>query len=143
MSTDEMKLWISIRETRRLSDQKLERLKKILKEGEDLLVAFSGGLDSSFLAKVATDLLGEKALCVTLDTEAMPRSELLQAREMAKSLSLNHRVVTCSIFDDEDIAKNPPDRCYICNLNSGFLNNHVNLDRNTNFHLFEDCSLFF
>ncbi|KQC15692.1 MAG: adenine nucleotide alpha hydrolase [Methanosaeta sp. SDB] len=99
---------------RRLRDEKLGRLKKILNEGEDLLVAFSGGLDSGFLAKVATDLLGEKALCVTLDFEAMPRSELLQAMEMAKSLSLNHRVVTCSIFDDEDIAKNPPDRCYIC-----------------------------
>lgn len=94
--------------------EKLERLKEILREDERILIAFSGGLDSSFLAWVAAEVLGDGALLVTLDSEAMPRSELLEAEKIARSLGLRHRIVGHRMLESEDIAKNPPDRCALC-----------------------------
>jgi uncharacterized protein len=94
--------------------EKLNQLKEILREDERMLVAFSGGLDSSFLARVAAEVLGDGALCVTLDFEAMPRSELLEAEKIARSLGLRHRIVSYRILESKDIANNPPDRCAIC-----------------------------
>lgn len=94
--------------------EKLERLKEILREDERILIAFSGGLDSSFLAMVAAEVLGDGALLVTFDTEAMPRSELLEAEKMARSLGLRQRIVGYRILESEDVANNPPDRCAIC-----------------------------
>jgi uncharacterized protein len=94
--------------------EKLNRLKEILREDERILIAFSGGLDSSFLAWVVAEVLGDGALLVTLDSEALPRSELLEAEEMARSLGLRHRIVGTRILESEDIANNPPDRCALC-----------------------------
>jgi len=94
--------------------EKLERLKEILREDERILIAFSGGLDSSFLAWVAAKVLGDGALLVTLDSEAMPRSELLEAEKIARSLGLRHRIVGHRMLESEDIANNPPDRCALC-----------------------------
>lgn len=94
--------------------EKLNRLKEILREDERILIAFSGGLDSSFLAWVAAEVLGDGALLVTLDSEAMPRSELLEAEKIARSLGLRHRIVSSRILESEDIANNPPDRCALC-----------------------------
>jgi uncharacterized protein len=93
---------------------KLEKLKAMLSEKDKLLIAYSGGVDSSLLAKVALDILGANAISVVLDMEAMPRSELRQAVDLAKSLGLNFRVVKCSMLGEEGFAENPPDRCYLC-----------------------------
>jgi len=94
--------------------EKLNRLKEILREDERVLIAFSGGLDSSFLAWVAAEVLGDGALLVTLDSEAMPSSELLEAEKIARSFGLRHRIVGSRILESEDIANNPPDRCALC-----------------------------
>jgi pyridinium-3,5-biscarboxylic acid mononucleotide sulfurtransferase len=96
----------------------LEYLRKRIKEKECLLVAFSGGVDSSLLAKVAKDVLGEKSLSIILDSETMPRSELKLAEEMAESLGLNYRVAKFSILTDEKFIENPATRCYICKKKS-------------------------
>lgn len=93
---------------------KLRDLKRSISERGKILIAFSGGVDSSLLASIATDVLGANALCVTLDTEAMPRSELQQALDLAKSMGLNYRVAKCSLFGNEGFIENPPTRCYIC-----------------------------
>lgn len=93
---------------------RLEDLKKRIAENEKILIAYSGGVDSSLLAKVATDVLGENALCVILDTETMPRSELQHAIELAKSMGLNYRLVKYSMLEDGEFIENPPERCYIC-----------------------------
>lgn len=97
---------------------KLEDLKKRIAEKGKLLVAYSGGVDSSLLARVAHDVLGDEALAVILDSETMPRSELLQAIALAKSLGLNYQVAEFSILMEEQFMQNPVTRCYICKKKS-------------------------
>jgi len=93
---------------------KLEDLKTLIGKRETLLISFSGGVDSSLLAYVAKDILGEKALCVILDSEILPRSELNHAEVLAKSLGLNYMVAGFSILADKEFKDNSPKRCYIC-----------------------------
>ena len=97
---------------------KLEDLKDRIAGKGRLLVAYSGGVDSSLLAKVANDVLGESALAVILVSETLARSELEQSREQAKFLGLNFRVAKFSILTDDEFAKNPATRCYICKKKS-------------------------
>lgn len=99
------------------SDKLLELKKKIAKKGK-LLISFSGGVDSSLLAKVAGDVLGENALCVILDSETMPKSEVEKAEELAGSFGINCLVVKYSIINNPDFIKNPLNRCYICKKTS-------------------------
>lgn len=100
------------------ADDKLEDLKKRIAKKGKLLVAYSGGVDSSLLARVAHDVLSDRALAVILDSETMPRSELLQAIALAKSLGLNYRVAEFSILKVEQFLQNPATRCYICKKKS-------------------------
>jgi len=97
---------------------KLEDLKKRIAEKGKLLVAFSGGVDSSLLSEVAHDALGGNALAVILDSRLMSRSELLSAREQARSQGLNYRVAEFSILKEEQFSHNPVTRCYICKKKS-------------------------
>lgn len=108
---------------------KLEDLKKRIAEKEKLLVAYSGGVDSSLLAKVARDVLGDGALAVILDSETMPRSELLQAMALAKSQGLNCQVTEFSILADEQFLQNPANRCYICKKKSAAVLKSVAAER--------------
>lgn len=100
---------------------KLEALKKRLAERGKLLVAYSGGVDSSLLAKVAHDVLEGEALAVILDSETMPRSELSQAISLAKSLGLNYKVAEFPILRDEQFLQNAATRCYLCKKRSAFI----------------------
>jgi pyridinium-3,5-biscarboxylic acid mononucleotide sulfurtransferase len=97
---------------------KLEDLKKRIAEKGKLLVAYSGGVDSSLLAKVAEEVLCDRALAIILDSRAMPRCELENARELAESLGLNYRVAEFAIEKDEQFCRNPATRCYICKKKS-------------------------
>jgi len=97
---------------------KLEELKRRIAEKGKLLVAYSGGVDSSLLSKVAHEVLGDGALAVILDIETNPRSEIESARELAASLGLNFRVAKFSILKEEQFCSNPVTRCYICKKKS-------------------------
>jgi uncharacterized protein len=97
---------------------KLEDLKTRIAEKGKLLVAYSGGVDSSLLAKVAEEVLCDRALAVILDSRAMPRGELEDAKELAASLGLNYRVAEFSIMMEEQFLQNPVTRCYICKKKS-------------------------
>ncbi len=97
---------------------KLKNLKERIAESGKLLVAYSGGVDSSLLAKVASEVLGKNALCVLLDTETLPRSELKNAEDLAKSLGLNFQTTKYSMLEDKEFVENPVTRCYLCKKKS-------------------------
>jgi uncharacterized protein len=99
-------------------EHKLQELKKNLAKKDKILIAFSGGVDSSLLAKVASDVLGENALCVILDSETMPKSELENAQALARSLGINIQIMKYSILDNPEFIKNTPHRCYFCKKES-------------------------
>ncbi|HID95289.1 MAG TPA: ATP-dependent sacrificial sulfur transferase LarE [Candidatus Latescibacteria bacterium] len=94
--------------------KKLQRLKSILSDMGSVLVAYSGGVDSTFLLKVASDVLGDRVIAVTASSETYPSRELKEARENARMLGVRHLVINTSELDDPDFASNPPERCYYC-----------------------------
>lgn len=93
---------------------KLVKLKDILLSLDSVIVAYSGGVDSSFLAKVAFDTLGEKSLAVTATSETYPERELDEAVATAKTIGINHLVICSDELTDPNFRKNPQDRCYYC-----------------------------
>ncbi|MDT8358269.1 MAG: ATP-dependent sacrificial sulfur transferase LarE [Methanomicrobiaceae archaeon] len=90
---------------------KYAALRKLIRERESILVAYSGGVDSALLAAVATGVLGEDAHCVLIDTPLLPRSAVDRARETARDLVLSLEVIRRPEISGL-VRKNPPDRCY-------------------------------
>ena len=78
------------------------------------LVAYSGGVDSAFLAYVAHQVLGEKSLAVLADSPSLPRRELEEAVAVAKQFAIPLRIVTTAEFDNPAYLANPNNRCYFC-----------------------------
>jgi len=94
---------------------KVEKLKNILKRTGSAVVAFSGGVDSSFLLKIAKDTLPKKSLlAVTAASETYTGTELRQAKRFAKDLGVIHKIIRTNELKDERFTKNPVNRCYYC-----------------------------
>jgi len=93
---------------------KLDQLKDALRSGGRTLVAYSGGVDSVFLAKVAHDTLGGDALAVIADSPSLPRRELDEALEIGKQFGFPVRVIKTDEMADENYTSNPANRCYFC-----------------------------
>jgi uncharacterized protein len=92
----------------------LDLLKQILNGMESVLVAYSGGVDSTFILKVALETLGENVLAVTAKSPIHPASELAAAEELARRLGARHLVIEAGEMGDPAFVRNPPERCYLC-----------------------------
>lgn len=96
------------------AEEKLARLKEILREMDRALVAFSGGVDSTFLLKVAHMELGGRVLAVTAASETLPRAEMEEAEELARGMGVAHRIINTQELKRPGFEDNPPERCYMC-----------------------------
>lgn len=94
--------------------QKFENLKAIVRDLHSTVVAFSGGVDSTFLLKVCCDELPDRVLAVTAVSETYTPTELDRAKELAQKLGVEHLIIRTEELQDETFASNPPDRCYYC-----------------------------
>jgi pyridinium-3,5-biscarboxylic acid mononucleotide sulfurtransferase len=101
---------------------KHQRLKKIIADRGSMLVAYSGGVDSTLLAAVAREVLGERTRCVLLDSPVVPRAAVTEAKKIAADLGLALDVISVPHLENETFCSNPADRCYHCKkISSGFL----------------------
>ena len=93
---------------------KYEKLKSIIKDCGKIAIAFSGGVDSTFLTKVAKDVLGENAVAVTISSILVTDDELKEADDFCKVENIEHLIYKADVLSIPGFEDNPPDRCYIC-----------------------------
>ncbi|MBE0478607.1 ATP-dependent sacrificial sulfur transferase LarE [Candidatus Aerophobetes bacterium] len=95
-------------------EEKLRKLKDILRQMKSVVVAYSGGVDSSFLLQVAKDTLKENVLAVTAVSLTYPARELEEAKKIAKMLRVKHILIETGELENPQFASNSPERCYFC-----------------------------
>ena len=93
---------------------KIKRLRASLREIGSAAVAFSSGVDSTFLLKVAHEELGERAVAVTVRSQLIPRRELDEAAAFCRAEGIRHKIIDTNELDIPGFSENPPDRCYLC-----------------------------
>jgi pyridinium-3,5-biscarboxylic acid mononucleotide sulfurtransferase len=98
------------------ANEKLDELRALLKGTGPLLVAYSGGVDSTFLLAEAVGILGNRALAAIADSPSLPRAALADALAVAKGFGANVEIISTTELDDPRYASNPVNRCYFCKL---------------------------
>lgn len=97
-----------------LRHQKLEKLKEYLKSLESVAVAFSSGVDSTFLLKIAYDVLGKNAVAVTAESASFPKREKNESVEFCEKERIKQFIIKSEELKIEGFKQNPPNRCYLC-----------------------------
>jgi pyridinium-3,5-biscarboxylic acid mononucleotide sulfurtransferase len=95
-------------------EEKLNKLTNLLKEYKSAVIAFSGGVDSTFLSRIAKDIYGDNLLLITATSSTYPFYELDDAKSLAALLGIKHRIIVSEEIDIPGYSDNPPDRCYYC-----------------------------
>ncbi|GBO54358.1 ATP-utilizing enzyme of the PP-loop superfamily [Pseudanabaena sp. lw0831] len=96
-----------------LSD-KLDRLRQIFNESSQVIVAYSGGIDSTLVAKVAFDVLGDRALAITAKSPSLLPADLAAAQVQAEFMGIKHQIVQTEEMNNPNYTSNPINRCYFC-----------------------------
>ncbi|MCI0748136.1 MAG: ATP-dependent sacrificial sulfur transferase LarE [Verrucomicrobia subdivision 3 bacterium] len=97
-----------------MSDVKFERLRDLIRSFGSCLVAYSGGVDSAFLARVSHEVLGNRMLAAIADSPSLPRRELEEAIALAERFQIPLRIIKTQEFDNPSYTSNPANRCYFC-----------------------------
>jgi len=95
-------------------ETKYDHLRNIVSQAGSAIIAFSGGVDSTFLLKVCVDKLGEKALAITARSETFPERELKEAKTLAELIGALHLIIDTEELSAPGFASNPPHRCFLC-----------------------------
>jgi uncharacterized protein len=96
------------------SDEKLSELKRIFRELESVVVAYSGGVDSTLALRVAHEILGEGAMAVTAVSASLPQCERAEAKQIAEQIGARHLLIESHETEDDRYLANAPNRCYFC-----------------------------
>ncbi|MBI3035823.1 ATP-dependent sacrificial sulfur transferase LarE [Candidatus Woesearchaeota archaeon] len=94
--------------------QKYQKLKNLIKRLDSAIVAFSGGIDSALVLKIAHRALGSNAVAVTADSPSLPRRELEDAKRIAERIGARHLIINTEEIKEGNYLKNPSNRCYYC-----------------------------
>jgi uncharacterized protein len=94
--------------------EKYDHLCNIVVQADSAIIAFSGGVDSTFLLKVCVDELGERALAVTARSETFPVRELKEAKTLARQIGAEHLIIDSEELEVPGFSNNPPNRCFLC-----------------------------
>ncbi len=94
--------------------EKHDLLRNIIRSMESVIVAFSGGVDSTLLARIAFDELGEKSLAITAKSETYPSLEIEKAVEIANQIGIKQEIIISEELDMPEFSENPVNRCYYC-----------------------------
>jgi uncharacterized protein len=101
-------------DTAHTADEKELNLRRLMREMKSVLVAYSGGVDSAYLALIATQELGDKAICITGISPSVSNTQREQAEKIARDFNFNFQTIQTEELENSDYNSNPTNRCYFC-----------------------------